>query len=493
MTEDLLLRGAATALPAEAASIEPPPLRPLARTVAIVAGLSLATFLTALDNTIVNVALPTIQADLGLSRAGLEWVVSAYILSFAGLMFLGGRLSDRHDRRGVFAAGLLVFAVASLLAALGESTAALIAARSLQGLGAALLAPAALSIVGADLSPVARQVGTGVATVAAASALALGPVFGGLITEHWSWNGIFLVNVPVAVGCVALVFWGLSGTPTSAARGAERDLPLGLPGILSSGVALAALVWALIEAGPHGLASARVLGGIAVALAAAAVFVGLARTGRAAIVDRLLLRNRRFNGSAIASLLWGLGISGVFFFTSLYLQNVLGLRPVEAGATFVPLAVALVVSVALIAPLSSWVGSRLMVAIGLALVAGGLLWVSLVGEGASRGDLIPGLVVIGAGSGLTVPLTAIALEAVDASRMGMASSLLTAIREVSGAFGIAFVGLLVTTRERALVEAGQPERLAFLGGYELGLQVASALTLVGAVIAFVMLRGEESS
>ncbi|MDO9354878.1 MAG: MFS transporter, partial [Solirubrobacteraceae bacterium] len=270
------------------------------------------------------------------------------------------------------------------------------------------------------------------------------------------------------------------------------DEPLGLPGIFSSGIALSALVWALIEAGPHGWGSPRVLAGLLVTFVATAIFVSLARVGRAAIVDRPLARNRRFNGSAIASLLWGLGISGVFFFTSLYLQDVLGLRPVAAGATFVPLALALVVSVAAIAPLSARLGSRLMVTVGLALVALGLLWVSLVGEGATSGDLIPGLVVIGAGSGLTIPLTAIALENVEERRMGMASSLLSAIREVSGAFGVAVIGLLVATREDALIAAGRSDRLAFLGGYELGLQVASALTLVGAFVTFTMLREDPS-
>ena len=222
------------------------------------------------------------------------------------------------------------------------------------------------------------------------------------------------------------------------------------------------------------------------------MFIGLARAGRAAIVDRALARNRRFNGSAIASLLWGLGISGVFFFTSLYLQSVLGLRPIAAGATFVPLAVALVVGVALVGPLSERLGSRLMVTAGLALVA------ARTAVGLARGrrrDLArsdPGLVVIGFGSGLTIPLTAIALEAVEERRIGMASSLLSAIREVSGAFGVAVIGLLVSTREDALLAAGRSDRLAFLGGYELGLQVASALTLVGAAVTLVMLQEERA-
>lgn len=459
----------------------------LTRVVAIAAATALATFITALDNTIVNVALPTIQRDLALSRIGLEWIVTAYIVTFAGLMFLGGRLCDRYDRRTVFVWGIALFMSASVVAVVAQNLVALIVARALQGVGAALMQPAALSILGAELKATSRHIAVGASTIAAAVALAAGPLLGGLITEQYRWQGIFVVNVPVGLACIALVMWSVG--PASPR---EREGAMGLPGVLSSGIALTSLVWVLIEAGPHGWTAVRVIVGWIVFAVSTTWFIHLARTGRATIADATLVRNPRYVGSLFASLLWGLGISGVSFFTSLYLQNVLGMSPVAAGAMFVPLTVMLMVGVAFVGIVVKWIGEASTVGTGLLVLSAGLLWVSLMGADATSMTLLPGLLLVGFGSGLTVPVTSIALGAVDESRMGMASSLITTVREISAAFGIALIGLLVTFREAVLQNRGFDDRLAFLGGYQWGLQAAALLTVVGAVVSFIMLRERQS-
>src|SRR3954451_5114601 len=293
----------------------------------------LATFMTYLDNNIVNVAIPDIQQELGLTTAGIEWVVSGYILTFAGLLLAGGRLADAFGRRRLFLIGLAVFTVSSLLAGFAGGAAALIAARALQGIGAALVTPTTLAIISATFTdPRERNAAVGVWGGVGALALAVGPLLGGLLTQHVSWEWIFWINVPIGIATMALGTWAITESRETEAR------RLDLPGLGLSTVALFTLTWALIEGHDRGWTSAAILGAFALAAAAAFAFVLVERRVAQPMVDISLFRSREFSGGIVAVMLWAFGLFGIYFFTSIYLQGVLGFSPTKAGAAFVPMA-----------------------------------------------------------------------------------------------------------------------------------------------------------
>src|SRR6266545_315151 len=438
---------------------------------------ALATFVTSLDNTVVNVALPSIQRDLHLGIAGLEWVASAYILVFAGLLLAGGRLADRYGLRRLFLAGLAVFTGASLAAGLAGSGAMLIAARSVQGVGAALLAPTTLAILSAAF-PRERERNLAVAawSAIAALALALGPLAGGLLTQHWHWSWIFFINVPV--GMVTLAIGRLAiGESRAAAAG-----PLDLPGLGASAVGLSALTYALIGGHQAGWTSPAVAGSLALVAIAGAAFAVIESRVPAPMVDVSLFRSRVFTGGTIAMMLWGLAVMGVYFFTSLYLQGILGLSPTTAGAAFVPLALLMAAAAPLASALTPRIGANRTVAAGFVLVAAGLLAVSRLGAGAGLADLKPGFVLVGVGSGLTTPLTASILGVLPPERAGVASGILNAAREVSALLGVTVIGAVLTTRQATALSHGATPTRAFLAGYTTGLLAAAVLVLAGAVL-----------
>jgi EmrB/QacA subfamily drug resistance transporter len=439
----------------------------------------LATFMTYLDNNVTNVALPTIQRNLHLSLAGLEWVVSSYILMFASLLLAGGRLADVFGRRRVFMAGLTIFTVASLAAGLAGSGGVLIGFRVLQGIGAALLAPATLAIIAATFTNVReRTVAVGVWSAIGAMALAFGPLIGGFVSQHLHWGWIFLINVPV--GAITFAIAALSVSESRDTSAARR---LDMPGIVTSAAALFGLTYGLIEGHDKGWTSPLILGSFILAAVAGAAF-GLreART-RHPMVTLSLFRSRVFSGGIVAMMLWAFGIFGIYFFTAIYLQGVLGFSPTKAGLAFVPMALLMAAFATLGGQLSARVG-----ALGLALVAGGVLLVSLLGNTASFADLMPGFVLIGVGSGLTVPLTESILRVMPAGRAGIASAVLNASREVSGLLGITVIGAVLRTRETFALRHGATPLSAYLSGYRSGLLVTVVLVAAGAVVAFVALR-----
>src|SRR6266567_2254948 len=330
------------------------------------AAVALATFVTSLDNTVVNVALPSIQRDLRLSIAGLEWVASAYILVFASLLLAGGRLADRYGRRRLFVIGLALFTGASLLA-------------------------------------------------------------------------------------------GLAGTGP-------------------------ALTYALIAGHEAGWTSPTVAGSLTLAAIAGAAFAGIEARARAPMVDVSLFRGRVFTGGTAAMMLWGLAVMGVYFFTSLYLQGVLGFSPTTAGAAFVPLALLMAAAAPLASALTPRIGANRTVAAGFVLVAAGLLAVARLGEGIGLADLMPGFALVGVGSGLTTPLTASILGVLPADRAGVASGILNAAREVSALLGVTVIGAILTTRQATALGHGATPTRAFLAGYTPGLVAAAVLMLAGAVL-----------
>jgi EmrB/QacA subfamily drug resistance transporter len=446
---------------------------------------SLATFMTYLDNNVINVAIPTIQRSLHLSIAGLEWVVSSYILVFAGLLLAGGRVADLYGRRRLFLIGLSVFTLASLAAGLAGSGGVLIGARLLQGLGAAILVPTTLAVIVAtfdDAAERARAVGTW--TAIGALALAFGPLIGGFISQHLHWGWIFFINVPVGVITFALAVWAMAESRTP--EGVRR---LDMPGLVTSAVALFALTYALIEGHDQGWTSALILGAFALSAAAAAAFGVIESRTEHPMVDLTLFRSRVFTGGTTVMMLWAFGIFGIYFFTSIYLQTILGFSPTEAGLAFVPMAVCLALFASLAAPVAGRIGAHRTVGLGMVIMTVGLYLFSRLGGGATFGGLLPGFLLFGAGAGLmNVPLTNAILHSMPPERSGVASALLNASREVAGLLGITVIGAVLRSRQGAALRQSVTPGGAYLDGYHAGLLVTVALLAAGAVIGFLALR-----
>ncbi|MEV0593084.1 MFS transporter [Nonomuraea cavernae] len=448
------------------------PTRPGGRTAGrmglLLTVVGLAGFVTTLDNTVVTVALPSIQRDLGARLAALEWVATGYILTFAGFMLAGGRLADVYGRRRMLVAGLGVFTAASLVAGLASSIGLLVAARLAQGAGAALILPATLAVL-AGRDERERSLGVAVWMASGAGALALGPVVGGYLSQHLHWSWIFLINVPVGVAVIALAVVAVPETV------AERRVPVDVAGSVASVVCLSAGTFALIHAGEHGWTSPAVLSALAACLAGGLVFLVVERRVTAPMAEPELFRVRAFTGGVLAQVLWGLGVNGVFFYTALFLQGVLGFTPVASGLAFVPLAL-LVVAVTPLAPMiERRVGAGRTVALGLVLVAAGMVAAAFLEPGDGWARLLPAVCAIGVGSALTMPLGSAVLGAVPEERAGVAGGIFSVSREISGLFGIAVIGVIVQG-------AG-----GFALGYSLGLAVAAGLVLAGAVISLVTL------
>jgi EmrB/QacA subfamily drug resistance transporter len=445
---------------------------------------SLATFMTYLDNNIVNVAIPAIQRDLHLSTAGLEWVVSGYILVFASLLLAGGRLADVFGRRRVFLTGLGIFTLASLTAGLAGSVGVLVASRAVQGLGAALVTPPTLAIISATFTDKRqRAAAVGIWTAVGALALAVGPLLGGVISQHVHWSWIFYINVPVGIVTMALASWVIRESRE------ERSRRMDMPGVLTSAGALFALTYGLIEGHDLGWTSAAILTSFAVSATLGLAFVIIESRSSDPMVAVSLFRERVFAGGSVALMMWAFGIFGIYFFTSLYLQGVLGFSPTKAGSAFVPMALLMATGAVLSERLARAVGAHRSVAAALLLMALGVASVSLLGKDASFLSLMPSFAIIGIGGGLTVPLTSTVLDAMPASEAGVASGVFNASREVAGLLGITVIGAVLTARQSGALHSGHDATDAFLTGYRTGLLVAAALVVVGAVVAFVALRG----
>jgi EmrB/QacA subfamily drug resistance transporter len=447
------------------------------RWVALVA-VALATLMTYLDNNVVNVALPSIQRDLHLGIAGLEWIASAYILVFAGLLLVGGRLADVFGMRFAFFAGLGIFTAASLTAGLAGSQEWLIGARAAQGVGAALLTPTTLALL-PRLFPDARERATavGIWGGVGALALAIGPLTGGYLSQHASWGWIFLINVPL--GIVTAV---IAASSIPAGRGSRRRLDL--PGLVTSALAMFALTYALIEGESKGWTSAGILGAFAVAAVSAGAFLAVERRSADPMVDLSVFRVRAFSGGLLSMGLWAFGVFGIYFFTAIYLQNALGFSPTAAGAGFVPMAL-VIAAVATIAPrIEARFGAGPTVAVGLGLMAVAIGAISTVGQGSTYSDLLPWFLLYGLGGGLLIPLTNVVISVLPPARAGVASGMLNVSREVFGLLGITILGAILSARQNAVTG---PALHRFLEGYQFALVVAAALVAVGIPVSLLTL------
>ena len=303
---------------------------------------SFGLFMIMLDNTVVNVALPAIQRDLGADLSELQWVVTGYALTFAALMLIGGKVADAYGRRRIFVLGIAVFTLASLWCGLAESGDMLIAARVVQGAGAALMNPATLSIIAATFPAQQRGTAIGIWAGVSALALAIGPLVGGLITDHVDWSWIFFINVPIGVLAIAASYLFIDETRD------ETHVRLDIPGLVTSGLGLFALTYGLIEANTYGWGSTRIVGAFVVAAVALVAFVLLERHQRAPMLPLELFRNPTYTGANLVILLVALAMFGVFFFVSLYMQNILGYSAVQTGAAFLPMTILII----LIAPIA---------------------------------------------------------------------------------------------------------------------------------------------
>jgi EmrB/QacA subfamily drug resistance transporter len=446
---------------------------------------SLGLFMIMLDTTVVNVALPSIQQSLGLSLSELEWVVAGYALTFAALMLTGGKLADLLGRRRVFVAGLVVFTLASLACGLAGSAEVLIGARVVQGIGAAMMNPATLSIITATFPPRQRGTAIGIWAGVSALALAIGPLVGGLLSEHVDWSWIFFVNVPVGIVAIAAAYAFIDES-----RDTSRDQRPDVPGLVTSGVGLFALTYALIEANSHGWGSTRILGAFALAAVSLAAFVLLELRQRRPMLDLTLFRNATFSGANVAMLLVALAMFGVFFYVSLYVQQILGYSPVEAGASFLPATILIAVLAPFVGRVVDRVGSRWLTSSGMVLLALSLVLFARLGTGSSYWEILPGLVVMGVGMALTMtPTTAAAMGSVPRDQAGVGSAVLNSMRQVGGSLGIAITGAIVAHVTSTSLAAGDTQPVAFVHGFQRGLEVAAAIALAGAVVAVVSMRG----
>jgi EmrB/QacA subfamily drug resistance transporter len=425
-----------------------------------------AQFMVVLDITVVNVALPAIGADLGFARADLQWVVTAYVLCTGGLLLLGGRLGDLLGRRRAFLAGLGLFTAASLASALAPSPAALIAARAVQGTGAALLTPAALSLITTTYEGAQRAKALAVWGALGSAGAAAGVVIGGVLTTWVSWEWIFLVNVPIGLTVGALIPRFVAPVRGSGGRA------LDVPGAVTLVGSLGLLVYALSGAAAHGWGSTRTVGLLALSAAGLAVFAVLERSARRPLVPPATWRVR----SLVAGTAVMLGATGIlvgaFFLNSLYLQDVLGASALETGLAFLPLTLAIGLGAHGAAHLLPRAGARVLAVSGLGVVALGALALAAAPDHAAFGlDLLPGLVAIGLGSGLVFPAAAVtAMSDVQGEHAGLASGLLSTGHELGAALGVAALSAVAAGRALPL-------------GYQDGFLVAAVAAVVLGLVA----------
>ena len=467
-----------------------------------------ALFMIMLDNTVVNVALPSIQRDLHVSISGLEWTVNAYTLTFAVLLVTGGRLGDIFGRRRGFLTGVVIFGLSSLFIAFSQSAEWLIAGRAIQGVGAAFMMPATLSII-SNAFP-AHERGKAIGTWAGVSALALaiGPVVGGFLVEHVSWQSIFLINVPIAAAAIVVTLWA-----AHESRDETASRVVDFPGVATLSLGLTALVLALVEGNSWGWGSPQILGLLAVAVTNFAVFIVVEKRSAAPMVDFSTFRSRSFLGANVVAFIVSFAMLAMFFFIALYMQNVLGYSPLQAGVRFLPSTLVIIVVGPIAGRLSDRIGPRPLMVTGLLLASASLFWQSFIQVDTSYAFLAGAFVLMGMGMGLVMsPMSTAAMNAVPANKAGVASGVLSMFRMIGGTFGVAVTGALIsvigTSRLDSALPAATPEQInqlsdaiagggrglparesaavqsAFIDALNTSLKLGALVALIGAFVAW---------
>jgi len=408
-----------------------------------------ALFMAMLDNTVVNVALPKIQADLGAGVSGLQWVVDAYTLLFASLLLTGGTLGDIYGRKRLFQVGLVIFTTGSLLCGLAPNIMFLILSRGLQGVGAAALIPSTLSIITHTFpDPRERAQAIGIWAGVSGLALALGPVLGGILVDTLGWPSVFFLNVPV--GILALIASNRFVKESKNPEGRNLDIPGQILGI----VFLGSLVYALIEGNARGWRSAIIVTSFVIAAVTLVAFLLWERRSSSPMLQLHFFRNSTFTGAVTVAALVSFGMFGMLFFLSLFMQDVQDYSAIGAGVRFLPATIAIMVTAPLAGRWAGKVGSRLPMTIGMAMVGFAMLLYLTVQEGTPYLHWFWIQPIQGIGMGLTMPpMTAAAMGSVPPARSGMASATTNTSREVGGCFGIALLGAILTTRMHSVLSS----------------------------------------
>jgi EmrB/QacA subfamily drug resistance transporter len=449
------------------------------------AAVSFGLFMIMLDNTVVNVALPSIERDLHITISQLEWIVTSYALVFAALLITGGKLADLLGRRKIFVVGLAVFTLSSLACGMAPNAGFLIGARAVQGVGAALMNPATLSIITATFPPRQRGQAIGIWAGVSALALAIGPLAGGLIVDNIGWNWIFFINVPVGVlGIVVAQFF------ITESRDTSHEQSVDFPGLVTSAGALFALSYALIEGNQRGWSSAEILGLFAAAAVLLVAFLVLESRQRLPMLDLSLFKNSSFVGANVVALLVSLGMFGVFFFISLYVQNILGYSPTRSGAIFLPMTILIILIAPIAGKLSDRIGGRWLMGGGMTLLGISLLFYQRLGLHSTFWTLLPSLVLGGIGMALTMsPMTSVAMGSVPVDKAGVGSGVLNSFRQMGGSLGIALMGAILAS----YLHAAPGTLLAkqqYVDGLHAALLVSAFIAFAAAIVAIVLVRVE---
>jgi EmrB/QacA subfamily drug resistance transporter len=453
--------------------------------------LCIAQFVVVLDASIVNVALPSIGKGLGFSEESLPWVVNAYVLTFGGFLLLGGRMADLLGRRRVFMAGLLLVAIASLAAGFAANQGQLIAARAAQGLGAAIISPSALSIVTTIFRDGAeRNKALGAWGAVAGSGGAAGVLLGGILTDGLGWEWVLWVNVPVGLIALALAP-GL--IPESRSESTTRHFDAA--GAVSVTVGLSVLVYALLDASSSGWGSTKIIGLLALSAALIAAFVAIELRSRAPLVPFRIFRLRTLTGANVVGVLIGASLFSMFFFITLYMQQVLGYSPIHAGLSYLPLALTIIVAAGFGGQLVTRLGFKPVLATGLLSIALGLAWFSQVsvGGGFTTDILGPSLLAaIGLGFAF-VTSTIAAVAGVEGREQGLASGLINTSQQIGGALGLAVLSTIATSRtDDVMASGGSSLPQALTEGFQSAFLGGAVIAALGFVATLILIRTRDS-
>jgi EmrB/QacA subfamily drug resistance transporter len=450
--------------------------------------LSAVQFMVVLDIAIVNVALPSIKIDLGFSQENLQWVISAYALFFGGFLLLGGRAADVLGRRRIFLVGIVLFTVSSLFAGLAWSEGSLIGARAFQGLGAAIISPAALSILSTTFAEGReRNIALGVWGAVGGFGAAAGVLLGGVLTDALSWEWIFFVNIPV--GVAAFVLTPLLLTESRDARVKTFDVPGGV--LVTAG--LSSLVYAITQAGRDGWLAGQTLAFFAASLLLLAGFVAWELRHPEPLMRLGILRIRTVSGANVAGFIMGTAMFSMFLMLTLYMQQVLGYSAMKTGVAYLAVAGTAIVWSAVAAQLVTRIGVKPVLVVGMTTLTAGLVYFTQVSVGGSYvGDLLPGFLLIGIGIGFAfVPISIAALAGVQASEAGLASGLINTSQQIGGALGIAALSTIATSQTDDKLAGGAALPTALVDGFSAAFAVGVVIAGLGIVAALTLIRRDE--
>jgi EmrB/QacA subfamily drug resistance transporter len=454
--------------------------------------LAMTQFVIVIDASIVNVALPSIGSALHFSRDDLTWVVNAYTLTFGGFLLLGGRMADLLGRRRMFMLGLIVFALASFAGGIAQSEAWLIAARAVQGMGAAIVSPAALSILTTTFRDGAeRNRALGIWGAVAGAGGAAGVLLGGILTSGLSWRWVLFVNVPIA-----LIAAGLAPRVLRESQREGGGNSFDIPGAVTVTVGLALLVYAVVDAVNVGWGATRTIACLAGAVVLLIAFILIEMRQREPLMPFSIFRLRTLRGANVVGLLIGMSLFSMFFFISLYLQDVLGYSPIKTGIAYLPLAVGIILSAGVASQLVTKLGFKTPLIIGLVLIAIGLAWFSRVPapHGHYAADVLGPSLLAAVGLGFAfVPVTIAAVTGTEPHEAGLASGLINTSQQVGGALGLAILATIANSRTQDVIRSGvHTTSIALTKGYDRAFLVGAGFAIAGAILAALMISSKDS-